>query len=130
MNQPKTNDRRVKNRLKVEGNEMVTLGQQIRMIRELRGMSKAEAARLTGCDQGRITKIENGFMEGISFRMVHIYMKTLYATLIAVPVPFPSFINHEAHRIEPYIPEYRPMEHNVFRDPIVDEDPDEPVIRN
>lgn len=113
---PKTVQRRVRQRIKRTNSEMVTLGDQMRMIRELRGMSKDHLARLMGCDTTLITRMEAGFMEGVSFRKVHRYFQEVYGTLIAVPMPFPSFLDHRAHRVQIYSPNYIPNKNNLKED--------------
>lgn len=114
---PKTPPRKPqRKRLTVAQTELVTLGQQMRNVRELRGLSKEECARQMGNDTGVVNRIETGFIEGISFRTVHKYMQVIYATLVAIPMPFPSFIDHKAHRVAIYSPSFIPVHKNLKED--------------
>jgi transcriptional regulator with XRE-family HTH domain len=116
MKEPATSIRRVRTRLNKPGNELVTMGEQMRMCRELRGLSKSEVAREIGCDSAAITRYEKGFLEGVSFRKLHKYMQAIGCTLIATPLPFPSYINHNVHKVQIYTPSYIPTHRNFVEE--------------
>lgn len=111
-----TLDTRLRGKLRKEVTDLVTIGEQMRLLRELRGFSKEELARRMGCHTGTITKIEKGFLEGVSMRIINNYLNQCHGTFICIPLPMPSGIDPEAHKFVAYFPVYKPIEHNIADD--------------
>jgi transcriptional regulator with XRE-family HTH domain len=108
--------KRVKTRITRPVNALVTTGDQCRMIRELRKYSKAALAEKMGVNVDTITRIENKFWGAKGFLHLNTYLESIGATIVVIPLPFPSYHNHQAVIVNPPKVEYSPTPHNLATD--------------
>lgn len=105
--------KRVKTRLKRPVNMLLTTGDQCRVVRELRGYSKASIAEKMGVNVDTITRIENQFWGSRGFLHLNKYLENIGATIVVIGMPFPSYHNQNAVIVNPPKVEYNPTEHNL-----------------
>ena len=87
---------KIKRAMKMPPYKMLTIGQQIRMVREMRRLTIDQVSRITGLSVTTIAKMEKWDGYNSSIDSVNVVLKALGATMVVMPVSVPSFINtHE-----------------------------------
>ena len=112
---------KVKRAMKMPTYKMLTLGQQIRMIREMRRISMDQMSRITGIHPYTLQKIEKWDTYTVGLETLNIYLKALGATIIAVPVGVPSYIDTSTESVELSVRNTKTIKSNVFNPPDEDE---------
>lgn len=85
-------------RLKKVVPEMVTLGQQMRILREMRNISRSELSKQCGVSESVISCIEKG--ERGNMRSLNLILKHLGGTLVIIPIPVPSWVDSRSRAVE------------------------------
>lgn len=114
---PKSRTPRAK--IKKASAEMVTIGQQLRILREMRNISRTELSRQAGVSVGVIAAIEKG--DRSNMKSLNIILKHLGGTLVIIPLPVPSWVDSRSRAVEMKVRAVRPMLSNEIESDDIEE---------
>lgn len=114
----------VKRKMFLPRQKLATFGQQCRMIRETRKITKEKLCRMMGVGPRVIYNIEryNGF--NVSIEVLNLYMKAIGATMVVIPTPVPSYIDTFVESVELSVKKVRTKVSNLHTPDLDDDDED------